>query len=526
MTRKILRNPGGLVWLMLLTAPLTVGAQQQGQRYEVGRARPPLDPGKEMVDLSLEQAVNRALERNLNLQSARLSPQIQQYALRIARAAFEPTFTTSVGYNNSSTQSTSQLDGGARVTTKRNNWNTSLSQPLQWYGARFSANLNNSRTETDNTFTTRNPSYSTALNLSFTQPLLAGFKTDNQRTALQTQEIQAEIADLQLATQVANVANQVRSSYWALRAAIEQIEIQRRSLEQARELLRQNQVRVQLGTMSEVQVVQAESQVANAEQALLNAEIQWRSQELAFKSLLVAGPDDPLFHATINPVDLPQVTEPKVDIEAAIATALEQRSDLRQQRRQLHITDLNLAVTQNNVLPNLNLTASYSLQGVGGNLYQRQGLGGDPILVEPGGYRDALRALWDRDTPAWNISLNFSYPIGNQAAKANLERARLQRRQAELALAAQEMSVVTEVTNAGLAVNNTYLQLQAARRAREVAERNAEVEMARFNAGASTNYQVAQAQNNLTSALLSELRAVINHVNAMAEFERVQRVGR
>jgi outer membrane protein TolC len=86
--------------------------------------------------------------------------------------------------------------------------------------------------------------------------------------------------------------------------------------------------------------------------------------------------------------------------------------------------------------------------------------------------------------------------------------------------------VVTEVTDAGLAVNDTYLQLQAAQRSREVAERSAEIELTRFRVGAATNYEVMLAQNTLTSARLSELRALINHANAVAEFERVQRVGR
>jgi outer membrane protein TolC len=97
--------------------------------------------------------------------------------------------------------------------------------------------------------------------------------------------------------------------------------------------------------------------------------------------------------------------------------------------------------------------------------------------------------------------------------------------QTELALKAQELSIVTQVTNAGLAVRDTYLQFQAAQRSREVSERNAEIELTRFNVGASTNYEVSQAQDALTSARLSELRAIINHVNAVAEFERVQRVG-
>jgi outer membrane protein TolC len=97
--------------------------------------------------------------------------------------------------------------------------------------------------------------------------------------------------------------------------------------------------------------------------------------------------------------------------------------------------------------------------------------------------------------------------------------------QTDLALRSQELTIVTQVTDAGLAVEDTYLQLQAARRSREVAERSAEIELTRFRVGAATNYEVGQAQDALTSALISELRAVINHVNAIAEFERVQRFG-
>ena len=74
-------------------------------------------------------------------------------------------------------------------------------------------------------------------------------------------------------------------------------------------------------------------------------------------------------------------------------------------------------------------------------------------------------------------------------------------------------------------MRNTFLQLEAARRSREAAERTAEAELLRFSVGVATNYEVTQAQDELTSARLSELRAIINHVNAIDEFERVQRVG-
>jgi outer membrane protein TolC len=510
---------------LALALPLGISGQEEQEPYQVGRALPPMDPGATLVEMTLNDAISRALEMNLDIQTARLNPTIQQYSLTAAEAAFSPTFNTTLGYDNSSNQSTSQLDGGNRTSTKRQTLNTSLSKSLPWYGGRLSFNFNNSRSETNNIFSTLNPSYRSSLRFDYTQPLLAGFKIDNQRNTLRTQEIQLHITDIQLQSQVENITNNVRSAYWSLRAAIEQIEIQRRNLAQAQELLAQNRIRVQLGTMSELQIVQAESQVASAEQALLNAEIQWRNQELNFKRLLLGGADDPLLFQTINPTDLPLVQEQAVDIQDAIQVALAQRTDLRQQRQQREISELNLDVTEDNLRPQLDLSAGYSVQGVGGDLYQRDALGGEPVLVSPGGYSDGIQSILDRDTPTWNVSLNFSYPIGNRAAKANLERARLQMQQTDLALKRQELAVVTEVTNAGLAVGDTYLQLQAAQRSREVSERNAEFELTRFNVGASTNYEVSQAQDDLTAARLSELRAIINYLNAIAEFERVQRVG-
>jgi len=479
--------------------------------------------------MTLEQAIERAEVFNLDLQTARLNPLMQTYSLRSAQAAFAPTISGTYGYNNSSNQSTSQLDGGARTTTESQTFNVSLNQTLPWYGGRLSGSFNNSRTSTDNAFSTRPLNYRSTVRLNYTQPLLAGFKTDNQRTSLQTLQIQGQITNIQLGSRIANIIDQVRAVYWGLRATIEQIEIQRRSLVAAQQLLADNRVRVQLGTMAQIQVIQAESQVAGAEQSLLNARIQWRNQELALKSLIISGPDDPLLFQTINPVDLPTFQEPVVDIQAAIEVALRERTDIRQQREQRRMAVLDLEVTDNNRLPDVSLTAGYSLQGTGGDVFTRDVLGGDQLtLVESGGYTDALGNLNPFNataTPTWNLGLNFSYPIGMRSAKANLERARLQMRQTDLAIGNQELSIVTQVTGAGLAVTDTNLQLLAAIRSRELSEESEAAEVTRFNAGVATNFEVVAAQDALTSARLSELRAIINHINAIAEFELVQRVG-
>ena len=71
---------------------------------------------------------------------------------------------------------------------------------------------------------------------------------------------------------------------------------------------------------------------------------------------------------------------------------------------------------------------------------------------------------WGGDTPTWSLTLNFSYPLGNKAGRANLQRAQLQLEQTDLALRNQELTIVSQVTSAGLAVNDNFLLLQAAQR--------------------------------------------------------------
>ncbi|MGD8320763.1 MAG: TolC family protein [Gemmatimonadota bacterium] len=520
---------------MALAIPVALSGQERPdtvrpglEPYTVGEALPPTEPGQTLVNMTVDDAIARALESNLDIQTAKLSPEIQHYSLLSAEAAFSPTFRTTIGYNNQKSQPTSQLDAGSgvsQVTSQAQTLNASLSKPLSWTGGQLSANFNNRRNETNSEFTTRNPSYNSTFSVNYSQPLLAGLRIDNQRAALQTQQIQGQITNLQLQSQIANITNQVRRSYWALRAAIEQTEIQRRNLNQAQRLLAQDSLQVRLGRMTVTQMLQAEAQVASAEQALLNAQVQWHNQELTFKSLLVSGPDDGLLTETINPTSRPTVEQQTVDLQQAVQVALRERTDLRQQRRQRDISQVNLEVSKSATLPDLTLSAGYSLQGVGGNLYSRDGIGGTAQLVQQGGYIDGLQSIANFETPTWNVTLNGSYPLGTNPNKAALERAKLQMKQTDLALKSQELTIITQVTNAGYAVQNAYLQLQAATRARVAAERSYEGEIQRFNVGAATNYEVVQSQNQLTTARISELQAVINHVNAIAEFQRVQHVG-
>jgi outer membrane protein TolC len=488
-------------------------------RYVVGQARPPAEPGTSLMDLTLEQAMEIALEKNLDLKAARLTPQGVDYQLQAARAAFNPRIAGTYGYNNQSQPNNSTvLDPNLRAVNNINQtFNSSINQALPWHGATYGVSFNNGRRATNSSQAPRNPSFNSSVSANFSLPLLAGFRTDNTRNTLKTTTIQRQIADVQLTTTIENTKASVRTAYWNLKQAIEQIEIQQRALDLANRLYQDNRIKVEIGTMAPIDTVQSEAQVASAEQALLQARVSWQTAELNLKRLLANGPQDEVYKGTINPTEQPVPTVQSVDIPTAVQTALEQRTDLVQSRKNLEISQLNLEVSRDETKPDLAFNTSYQLQGLGGPLTS-QG------VTTPGGYLDALDQIRAVDNPTWNMNFQFAYPLGQRAAKANLARALLQLEQSQAQLQAQELQVSAGVTNAGLAVENTYKQFLAAQKNREAQERNAEAEQTRFDVGMSTNYNVVQAQNNLTTARLSELQAIIRYLNAIAEFDRVQRV--
>jgi outer membrane protein TolC len=506
------------------TAP-AAPPQTQVDRYIVGQARPPAEPGTSVRDLSLQQAIDVALENNLALKSAKMNPQIQDYSLVQARAVFRPTLQASLQQTSSSQVSTNSFDGVPMVTQRGSNYSGTFSQNLQKFGANYSAQYTTRRSTNNSLSNLRPLQYTGSTSFNYTQPLLANFKIDDRRNALRTQAIQRQIVDIQLQQTIENTKANVRSAYWALRRTIEQVEIQRRALELSQRLWNDNRTKVEIGTMAPIDLFQNEATVATNEQSLLNARINWQNSELAFKQLLASGIEDALYSQTINPTEQPPALEQvSVDIPRAVRSALDQRTDLTQQRKALEVSTFNLELSENATKPTLTLSAGYTLSGTGGDSYfsvnqQRAG------LKEESGYSDVLKNIVMKNQPQWNLNVNFSYPLGMVSQKAAFARAQIQFQQSEANLKAQELSVSTQVTGAGLAVQNTWQQLQAARKSREAAEQQAAAEQTRFDNGMSNNYNIALAQNDLTSRRLSELNAIIAYVNAIADFEKTQKVG-
>ena len=483
------------------------------------------------VSLTLEDAVQRALESNLDIAVQRIGQQVFDVNIAGIRSVYNPTVSTLFSNSSSKSASTSTISGGQTGATINNStflFNGGLAQDVPWGGGNFSATLDNRRSETSNRTATINPQYTPTWAAQYNQPLLRDFKIDPTRQQILVTRINQNISDIQLRQTTMNTVANVRNAYWDYVFAVQSVEVARQSLLLAEELLRNNQMKVEIGTMAPIDVVQAQSQAALQRQVLVTAQGSRRTAEIALKRLIVNGTSDPLWSSTIEPVDRPDFRPEPIDLSAATQRALSTRTDVLQARQTLTANDVTLRLLNNQKLPQLDLQTRYATTGIGGNRLITQGTGvdrGEIIGVDPGGYLDALNTLFRNQLPTWSVALNMSYNLGTSAEDASIARARIQQNQIEVQLRQLELQVTSDVSNAAIQVQNTAERVQAAQAARDLAQQQLDAENSKFGVGMSTNYNVVLAQRDLADAQNNELQAVLTYRKAVVDFERVQQTG-
>ena len=497
-----------------LVAAAPVGAPS-GAR--VGNAAPQPAP----VELSLDDAIQQALSNNLSVQISRLSRQSSTFALSAARRVFTPNLALDTNLTQSLSPAESQLDGASQNERDTLDYNLRFQQQLP-FGTNYAVTFNNNRLASNSQFFTYNPRYRTTLNAQVSQPLLQNFRADPARRQIVVSQNGERLAGHEFERSVLDVLRDVQNAYWDLVFAIRNYDVAVQSLELARDLLRNNQVQVEVGTMAPIDVLQAEAEVAAREEALILAEAQIRQTEDLLKAL-IRDPEAPGFwDDAIRPLDDPSVEDYAVDRDDAIRVALQRRPELRSQRVQLDSNEYDVRFFRNQTLPQVDLVGLLQLTGVGGTELVRQGFFGPAVETIPGGYSDALAEMSGFEYRDWQFGVSFSYPIGPHQSRAQHAQAQTDVTRQRETIRQQEVLIAQEVRAAVRQLETNRQRIDASRAARELQEASLDAEQKKFEVGMTTSYFIVQAQRDLALARANELQAVIDYNKAIVAVERAQ----
>ena len=497
-----------LIALVLAVLPLLNGGQDQTQ-------------GKSL-SLTLNDVIARALQKNLALQAAVVSPQLSEVSLTQAGEKYLPSFAFSYSDASNKSASFSWLDApGAQATTASANYSGQVSQQLPTGGS-FSVSVTGSKTDTNKKAQTINPSYQGQLQFTFNQPLLQGFGPKVANYSIIVARNNLDISEISFTKTVQDTVYSVTTSYWSLVYAIENLKVQRLALQLAQDFLAKNKRSVEIGTLSPLDVMSAEAEVASREANIIAAEASVKNAEDQIKMLINFSDEEEKGLRSVMALDKPKLEEQKADLEQSLMLAMQKRTDLQISHLGLKNNELGLSYVKNQLLPSLTLNARYWSPGVSGTqiVYLGSPLDGNVLYTVPGAGSQALKDAFGFKYQNWSISLNLSIPLSNIISRAAFAQSKLNMDQALLNLKNQERQVVLEIRNAVRSLDTTYKQVQAFRVARELAEKKLSAEEERLRVGLSTNYLVLQYQRDLTSARVSELNAIINYNNAQAALDR------
>jgi outer membrane protein TolC len=474
------------------------------------------------VPVSLNDVINMMIDNNLDIRSNRLGPRSSYFQSLVFYRALQPSLRFSFNRSHNTTLSTNQVNGTVpNVTQLRTNYGINFSQSLS-HGTSVTIDATMNRVESTSNFNLFNPSYTGQITYTIGQHLLRDRgRLANMRQILigQNNEKMSEVA---FEIQLTNLLVQAQKSYWDLVFAAQDLGVKQRSLDLAQRTLDENRMKVEIGTLAPIDVVQTQADVAARREQLVLSTFNLTSAEDQIKKMTSSDKDPGMFLVKLRALDSPTRPEavPIPTLEEAIRIALENRPEIKQALLDTQNKDIDVQYTRNQKLPILDVTASYNQNGTGGTKLERTVLAGSAANVIPGGVTDAFRQLFGYNYTGYSFGFSFVLPLSNKAAEADYERALNEQRLAKSKMDVTAQQIALEVRNALTQVEMNRARIETAKTTRELAQRKMEAEQEKFNLGTSTLRFVLEEQRNVAQAESNELQAVVNFTKSLVDLDR------
>ena len=478
----------------------------------------PAPPTERVVKLSLEDAIRMALQHNLSIERERFGPPIARMDVERARAEFDPVAgadfsagerktlpaTETEQFENVPVPGTDQVvrrSTGFSVIRPRSKdleLTPRLSQKVITggnYELRF-VNMRNDSTPEDFGISQRiaNPRYENSVELSLTQPLLRGFGIVVNLAPTRRAEKALEIAEQDVVQTILDVVFEVQSAYWDLTFRIEDLASQRDALKLAQDFLAENTIRVELGTMAPIELVQAETQVKVREEAVIVAEADVKEAEDQLKEILNIPETLGTWYLRVRPTDPPSfVPIVTIAVEEQIRQALKQRPDFLNSQFDIDSREIARLEAENRRLPRLDLVGRGAVSA---------------FADDPG---ESVGNIGDADGYEWLVGLQFEYPLGNRAARNELKQRILELQRARVDQRRLKRTIERQVRQAVRNIETATKRVEVTRAATKLAETQLEAEQEKFRLGLSTSFRVLEFQRELTDARTGETRALSDY---------------
>ena len=492
-------------WMVILIIPIILFSST----CAIAQTREKTEVQEDKLLISISDSIKFALMNNLELMLEKLNPLAAGTDVISQKANFDPSLSLEAKNSKNITPSASKLLAGleaveiVEIDQKNNDLNISLKQNLLT-GGNYELKFNNNRSDSNEAFNILNPSFSSDLSLTVSQPLLKGSGVDLTKTQINIALNSLTQSRYSLEEKVMDLVLEVYKTYWDLVFSLENLKIQQQLLGSANDLLEMNRIKVELGTLAPIEILVAEAGVASREENVLLAEKKVKDAEDQIKRMMNPPNRTLLDNYTIIPIQQPSLIKEIFKPDEVINIASEARPDLKKEKIDLENKKILYNQAKNQILPSLDLKGNAGLNGLGAK------------------YSENIDELISRDFYTWEVDLTMSIPLGNRAAKANLSKQGIEIERSNISIKNLEQKIVVEVKEAVRRVETDIKRMESTKKARILAEKKLQAEQERYKVGLSNSRELLRFQDDLSDARGKELSAIIDYNKSLAEIEKVK----
>ncbi|MDB6093218.1 MAG: outer rane efflux protein [Verrucomicrobia bacterium] len=474
-----------------LAAAASLRAQEPAAATAAVTPTPDVTAAPTTPVLTLEECIARALEKNFSLKIQGYNTSIAKETINIAKANFEPNFTASTAR--------SMVQVAPTVYSDYTDTRVGVTQNLTT-GAAVSVSSSLNRTGNTPVLALPNPAYNSDLSLAVVQPLLRGGGTAVNRAAIERSKLGLTIANLGYKSSVLQVIRDTEAAYYNLVFARGQLAVKQHSLELAQRLYDENKARRTTGVATDLDVLTAEVGVANARNGVVTAQQLVRNNEDSLLALI----GQVQFNVAVGAVSLPDIQDVAPSFDLSYKLAREQQPDLIATETTIKQFELDSDTAKNGALPTLNLGGAVGYNGTDRS------------------YGTSLTRVTDGDARNWQVDLSLNVPWGLHADRARYRTALAGLRQEQARLQQIEQSLIVQVRSAVLSVETNRESVEIFGKSTTLAEKQYELQLARFKAGLATSRQVLETQDDLELTRVAELQAKVNLRTAISNLHQLE----
>jgi outer membrane protein len=453
--------------------------------------------------ISLQECLDMALAKNLDLRIERYNPQLALYDLAAARAGYEPSFSFT-GQRSHDEAGSRRFSSGLEIPgsdSDTDSFSSSRGGLTPWgmgYTLQGSASEENGRTFDTNLVAFPFTSSQSSVALQLNQPLLKDFWIDSTRLSIAVTKNRVKQSELALKSRIISVITSVELAYYDLEFGHENVKVQEKALELAQRLLDENRKRVEVGALAPLDEKQSEAEVAARQADLIAAQRNLSVLENTLKQIV--NDDFGSWRAqTLAPAATPAPERQLFDVQDSWTRGLEMRPDYLQAKLDLERQGIQLKYDRNQLYPQLDVFGTYGYNGSGNE------------------FGDAFDEVGRGDRPFYAYGGRLVIPLGNGAARNRYRSSQAVQEQSLLSLKQLEQSIMVQIDNAIKLAQSNFERIAATRKSREYAEAALAAEQKKLENGKSTSFVVLQLQRDLTAARSDEISALVQYKRSLAQ---------